>query len=159
MERARKMNVDRLVLWSAGTLVACWLISTSGCGGTYNSTARGIVELDGKVVPRGMVSFHPVSGGPAAYAMIGEDGSYSIQTGREAGLPSGEYVVSVAANEAPTAAQTAKGGPPPPGKAITPAWYRMKETSGLKFTVKPGKNEINLKLSSQPPSGSKPPGA
>ena len=91
--------------------------------------------------------------------MIGEDGSYSIQTGREAGLPSGEYVVSVAANEAPTAAQTAKGGPPPPGKAITPAWYRMKETSGLKFTVKPGKNEINLKLSSQPPSGSKPPGA
>ena len=159
MERARKTNMERLGHWSGPTLLACWLISASGCGGTYNSTAGGVVELDGKVVPRGMVSFHPVSGGPAAYAMISEDGSYSIQTGREAGLPSGEYLVSVTANEAPTAAQTSKGGPPPPGKAITPAWYRMKETSGLKFTVKPGKNEINLKLSSQPPAGTKPHGA
>src|SRR6476620_3489680 len=68
-----------------------------GCGGTYDATAHGIVTLDGRVVPRGVVSFHLVSGGPAAYAMIGDDGSYSIRTGRETGLPSGEYQVSVTA--------------------------------------------------------------
>jgi len=101
------------------------------------------------------VSFHPVSGGPAAYAMIGDDGSYSIKTGREDGLPAGEYEVSVTANEAAAVAQTEKGGPPPPGKSITPAWYRMKETSGLKYTVHPGNNEINLELTSKPPAGSR----
>jgi hypothetical protein len=90
--------------------------------------------------------------------MIGDDGSYSIRTGRETGLPSGEYQVSVAANEAAALSQTDKGGPPPPGKPITPEWYRMKETSGLKFIVKPGKNEINLELTNKPPAGWKPGG-
>ena len=117
-----------------------------------------MVTLDGKAVPRGMVSFHPVSGGPATYAVIGEDGSYAIHTGREAGLPAGEYQVSVTAYEAPTISQTDKGGPPPPGKSITPAWYRAKETSGLRYTVQRGKNEINLELTSKPPAGLNPVG-
>lgn len=129
----------------------------SGCGGAYDATARGVVTLDGRAVPRGMVSYHPVSGGPAVYGAIATDGSYSMRTGREDGLPPGEYQVSITANEAPTASQGEKGGPPPPGKAITPAWYRMKETSGLKYTVESGKNEINLELKSQPPVGWKPP--
>jgi hypothetical protein len=149
------MSGEKRMRCCCGWLLLWWLLSVTGCGGTYDSSVRGVVVLDGKKVPRGTISFHPVSGGPAAYAMIGEDGSYSIRTGREEGLPAGEYEVSVAANEAPTAAQTAKGGPPPPGKSITPAWYRMKETSGLKFTVKRGKNEINLELTSQPPAGLK----
>jgi hypothetical protein len=152
------MNAEKRMRYSGCLLSLCWLLAITGCGGAYDSTASGVVALDGKTVPRGIVSFHPVSGGPAAYAMIGEDGSYSIRTGRESGLPAGEYEVSVTANEASTAAQTLKGGPPPPGKAITPAWYRMKETSGLRFTVKPGKNEINLELTSQPPAGLKPRG-
>ena len=138
-------------------IVACGAMIISGCGGGYDATARGVVTLNGKTVPRGMVSFHPLAGGPAVYGAIAADGSYSLQTGREDGLPSGDYQVSVTANEAPASAQGEKGGPPPPGQAITTAWYRMKETSGLKFTVKPGKNEINLELNKQPPTGWKPP--
>jgi hypothetical protein len=134
-------------------VVAAGAATVVGCGGSYDATAHGIVTLDGKSVPRGMVSFHPVAGGPAAYATIGGDGSYAIRTGREEGLPAGDYQVSVTANEPPAVAQTDKGGPPPPGKSITPAWYRMKETSGLKYTVARGKNEINLDLKSQPPAG------
>ncbi|MFO0791264.1 MAG: hypothetical protein U0805_17515 [Pirellulales bacterium] len=126
-----------------------------GCGGAYDSTAYGTVTLDGKTVPRGTVSFHPMSGGPAVYGPISDNGRYTVYTGREVGLPAGDYQVSITANEVSTKAQTDKGGPPPPGKAITPAWYRMKETSGLQFTVKPGKNEINLELKSQPPAGFK----
>ena len=94
-----------------------------------------------------------VAGGPPAYARIEETGSYDVRTGREEGLPSGEYQITVVANEPPAVQQTASGGPPPPGKAITPPWYRTKETSGLKYTVEPGGNEVNLELKSQPPAG------
>ena len=137
----------------SGLILIFCTVALSGCGGAFDASARGVVTLDGQPVPRGMVTFYPVAGGPAVYGPIGSDGSYSLRTGREDGLPAGDYQASVSANEAPNVTQTAGGGPPPPGKAITPAWYRMKDTSGLKYTVKRGKNEINLELKSQPPAG------
>jgi len=121
-----------------------------GCGGTYDATVSGNVTLDGNVVPRGTVAFHPTSSGAAGYSPIDPTGSYSIRTGRETGLPAGEYQVTVSANEAPSAADIAKGGAPPPGKPITPMRYRTKETSGLRYTVESGNNEINLELTSKP---------
>jgi hypothetical protein len=144
------MRVVRRLLCCVGFI---GLLSAIGCGGTYDSSAHGLVTLDGKVIPRGLVAFHPLSAGPAAYAIINESGGYEVFTGREKGLPSGEYQVSVVANEAPAMAQTATGGAPPPGKPITPEWYRTKQTSGLKYTIKPGGNEINLELTSKPPAG------
>jgi hypothetical protein len=141
--------VGRLV----AAAVSLAVVTIAGCGGAFDSTAHGVVTLDGRTINTGTVSFHPVSGGPAAYAMIGDDGSYAVRTGREEGLPAGDYAVSITANEKPKSSQGEKGGPPPPGKPITPDWYRMKETSGLKFTVKPGDNEINLELTTKPPAG------
>jgi hypothetical protein len=129
------------------------LVAVVGCGGTYDATVSGMVTLDGNVVPRGTVAYQPVAGGPAAYGPIAEDGSYTIRTGSEQGLPSGEYAVTVTANEPPAVQQTASGGPPPPGKPITPPWYRSKDMSGLRFTVESGANEFNLELKSQPPAG------
>jgi hypothetical protein len=140
----------RLVAALAG-VVACVLIT--GCGGTYNASAEGMVTLDGNPVPRGTVTFYPSAPGPSAYARIEEDGSYFVRTGREEGLPAGDYEVTVIANELPSVMQTAQGGPPPAGKPITPLWYRTKQTSGLKFKIEPGSNAINLDLKSQPPAG------
>jgi hypothetical protein len=134
-------------------MTACIAVVVAGCGGPYDAEAGGVVTLDGTIVPRGTVSFTPVAGGPAAYAVIEEDGSYTVRTGREFGLPSGEYQVTVIANEPPAMEKSASGGPPPGGKPITPAWYRMNETSGLKCTVEPGDNEINLELTTKPPAG------
>jgi hypothetical protein len=131
--------------------VAC--IGMSGCGGVYDSTVSGTVTLDGNVVPRGTVTYHPATGGAPAYSPIQEDGAYSVRTGRESGLPAGEYQVTVTANEAPAQLVSKDGGPMPPGKSITPLWYRSKESSGLKYTVESGDNEINLELTSQPPAG------
>jgi hypothetical protein len=138
-------------VWSIAVVALLFL---SGCGGAYDSTVTGVVKIDGKNLPRGLVGFHPVSPGPSAYAVIDENGTYAVRTGRESGLPPGEYLVTVASNELPATERSAQGGPPPPGKSITPAWYRTKQASGLKFTVKPGKNEINLELTSKPPAGS-----
>jgi hypothetical protein len=129
------------------------LICLTGCGGAYDASVSGKVTMNGQAVPNGTVAFSPVAGGPAAYGRIEESGNYEIRTGREAGLPAGDYQVTVTANEPAKTLQTEKGGPPPPGKAITPAWYRTKDTSGLKFTVEAGSNTIDLPLNSTPPAG------
>jgi hypothetical protein len=135
--------------WLLGVLV----VSATGCGGSYDATIAGRVTLDGQAVNRGTVAFHPTGGGPAAYARVSDDGSYYVRTGREEGLPSGEYVATIVANEPPAEAHTKLGGPPPPGKPITPAWYRTIKTSGLEFKIEPGDNQCNLDLTSQPPPG------
>lgn len=150
-----------MVRWLRPSVMATLLFAlagVAGCGGTYDSTVSGVVTLDGRIVPRGTVAYQPVAGGPASYAPIEENGSYTVRTGREDGLLSGEYDVTVTANEPSAVRQTAAGGPPPPGKPITPLWYRSKDTSGLRFTVESGDNEINLELTSQPPPGWNPRG-
>ncbi|MEX2309879.1 MAG: carboxypeptidase-like regulatory domain-containing protein [Pirellulales bacterium] len=142
------------IRWSRFCVVAATLcvVALVGCGGPYDSSVSGMVTLDGQAVPRGTVSYQPKAGGPAAYARI-ENGSYVMRTGREEGLPSGDYYVTVTANEPSAVARTEGGGPPPPGKPITPMWYRTKDTSGLSFMVEPGDNEIDLELKSPPPPG------
>jgi hypothetical protein len=142
------------LVWAVLLLAA----GVAGCGGAYGATAHGIVTLDGNIVPRCTVAFHPVARGPAAYARIEKNGGYVVRTGREEGLPPGEYFVTVAANEPPTEAQTAQGGLPPPGKPITPAWYASKDSSGLKVVVESGDNELDLELKSTPPPGWNPRG-
>jgi hypothetical protein len=90
--------------------------------------------------------------------MIGPEGKYSINTGREEGCPSGSYRVTVAANEE-SPPRGKDGGPPPLGKPITPDWYRDPANSGLTVEVKSGDNDIPLALTKTPPPGWKaPPG-
>ncbi len=132
------------------------LASIAGCGGPYNSSAKGVVTLDGTTLPSGWVTFYPTAGGPPASGRIDESGSFTMQTGSSFGLPSGEYQVTVIANEPPKTLRSKDGGPPPAGKQLTPAWYGVKEKSGLSASVKPGSNRIDLDLTSKPPAGSKP---
>lgn len=107
--------------------------------------------MDGSPLTRGTVSYNPTATGPASYGSIMTDGTYVIKTGREEGLPSGEYVVTVVAKEDAVPDQTGQGRPPTPGKDITPEWYASRQDSGLRQTVESGSNEINLELSSEPP--------
>lgn len=154
-QNARAMPSRAAAISAAAIVVA----AITGCGGAFDATVSGVVTLDDKPVPRGTVSYTPVQGGPAAYAPIEEDGSYEMRTGRERGLPIGEYQVTVTANEPPPVLQTAQGGPPPEGKPITPPWYQLKDSSGLRYNVESGSNEIDLKLTSTPPAGWKAPGS
>jgi hypothetical protein len=141
-----------------GTLVMGGLLMLSaGCGGPYDSSVYGIATLNSAPLPGGTVKFTPEQAGPSGYALIDGDGSYSVMTGREEGLPSGAYVVTVVTNQ-PSIPNKNPSLPPTPGKPITPAWYRDPTQSPLKYTVEPGKNEINLELSSQPPPGWNPRG-
>jgi hypothetical protein len=133
-------------------------LTVAGCRGTYDASAKGLVTLNGAALSRGWVAFHPTSGGAAAYASIESNGSYVMRTGAVEGLRPGDYLVTVSANEPPTQLHSKDGGPMPAGKLITPDWYALKDKSGLAASVKPGKNEINLELTSKPPAGWKSPG-
>jgi hypothetical protein len=141
----------------SGAFFVC--LTITGCGGVYDASVRGKVTLDDTPVPRGTVSFSPVGAGPAAYGQIQNDGSYTLRTGREEGIPPGLYQVTVVANEPASQERTESGGPPPPGAPITPPWYKSSQTSGLEFTVEPGKNTIDIPLSSTPPADWQPPRA
>jgi len=129
----------------------------TGCGGVYDSSVSGVVSLDGSPLPRGTVSYNPALPGPASYGLISSDGTYAVSTGREEGLPQGEYTVTVVAKEPSAKVAPDSSAPPKPGKTITPPWYLSKKTSPLKITVESGSNDINLELTSEPPPGYKPP--
>ena len=132
------------------------VVMLAGCGSPYDAEVTGIVTLDSVPLPSGVVSFAPQGPGAMANGQIGSDGKYQLWTGREEGLASGHYVITVIATES-TGDRGKNGGPPPMGKLITPAWYQDPATSGLSYTVKPGDNEIELKLFKTPPPGYKPP--
>ena len=116
-----------------------------GCGGNP-ATVTGVVSLDGQPLNTGTVGFSPVSGGMKAVGIIQSDGRYELTTNREAGVQVGEFKVVVIALEPGEVA--AHGGPPRPGKNITPKRYGSASTSGLKFNVEKGGNVIDIELSS-----------
>jgi hypothetical protein len=148
------MNGSRKSLLAALIALFSSVALTTGCGGPYDSSISGTVTLAGQALPHGTVTFKPLGTGPLAYGRIQSDGTYTIFTGREEGLVSGEYVASVLSVE--SAPPPANGGPPAAGKYLTPPWYHSPDTSGLKFNVASGSNEINLELTKTPPAGWKP---
>jgi hypothetical protein len=139
-------------------LVITLALALTGCGGAYDATVNGVVTLNGQPLTRGNVAFIANDKAPA-YARIDSSGEYEVYTGREVGLPSGSYTVTVVSREPAAVERSELGGPPPPGKSLTPAWYANPSTSGLSYTVESGDNEINIELNSTPPPGWKPRGA
>ncbi len=143
--------------WMGSLFLAFACVALGGCGGVYDSTVKGVVTLDGNPVVAGAVAFIPSGGGSLAYARTDQSGRYKVFTGNEVGMPSGQYGVTVVAREAPKETHSKLGGPPPPGKRITPPWYGSSKSSPLNYNVEPGSNVISLELTSEPPPGWNPP--
>ena len=142
------------MVWQAGWfgtagLVLVAILTAAGC--TRRADVGGVVTLDGKPLPTGVVTFTPASGGATGYAAIGEDGRYTVQTGASAGLPPGEYVVTVAANG--PAATDSQPGPGPISDGIrplvTPQRYADRAESPLRATLQSGTQELRLVLTSE----------
>lgn len=114
-------------------------LCTVGCGHKLPSQVSGTVTLDGKALPVGTVTFRPVTEGAVAYGSIDPNGNYTVRTGTDKGLVSGEYVVTVVATT----------GVPPMGKLLIPPRYGNPKESGLRFTVDASTNRIDLPLRSK----------
>lgn len=122
------------------------LLVLVGCGGRYDASVSGTVSLDGNLLNSGAVTFHPVAKGPAVIGSIGADGTYELKTGDSKGLPPGDYVVTVKAISAPptdtmTPAEL-------DALSISPIRYGNLKTTDLRYTVEPGRNEIDIRMTS-----------
>jgi hypothetical protein len=143
--------------WLRRIAAIAGLLLASGCGGPaykYDAVVTGTVTIDGELAKSGTITFHPVSKGQAALGRINPDGSYSLRTGQgdlsnaDGGtVSSGEYVVT-ASITTPAASGEAirEGGPPKPGPSLIDKKYATKDTTDLRYTVKPGEQVIVLEL-------------
>jgi len=118
----------------------------AGCGSDMASVS-GTVTYDGKPLDTGTVGFFPVGPGPAGYGSIQPDGSFRIRTGQQAGLPPGEYRITVQAT-GPIPEPTPENLEPVP-ESIIPERYGNPDQSGLTFTVEPGSNQVPIALKTQ----------
>jgi hypothetical protein len=139
---ALRMKCGRLRLGCAAMVALI-----AGCsGGSMESTVSGSVTLDGNGIGPGTIVFAPVDIGKPATGSIEKNGRYTLKTSRDIGLASGDYKVAVSIRELPE--NVKRGDRPPLGKLLIPEKYEQSATSGLKYTVTPGQNTIDIKLTS-----------
>jgi hypothetical protein len=122
------------------------VITAIGCGSGQEATLEGVVTLDGSPVQRGRIILVPNVSGAGAFAAINSDGSYEAYTGSIDGLETGDYRIVIQSREDPI--PDPKGGPPMPGKLITPKKYARSSTSELNVSIVPGSNEKDFELKS-----------
>jgi hypothetical protein len=135
---------NRLRIVCANLLLLNALLVVVGCGRGGFSSVEGTVQLDGKELDGGSVTFYPVNTGPVSYGDISSGGAFHLRTASHDGVIPGQYVATV----------SYRSGHPSPTMTIkevealekVPIRYCTKERSDLRVEVKPGKNTVDLKM-------------
>ncbi|HZT81030.1 MAG TPA: metallophosphoesterase [Gemmataceae bacterium] len=115
-------------------------VSTAGRKPTH--PARGKVLFEGMPTPGAYVVLSPVEGkGVRADSLVEADGSFTLSTyTANDGAAEGEYTVTIVWRKPMLDAEGK------PGPNLLPARYADAKTSGLKATIKAGKNELSFEL-------------
>lgn len=154
------------LLW-AGVAIAVVALVMAGCGkaGPAVQFVEGVVLLDGKELEGATVGFTPVAGTAAlpAVGMTRAGGRFALTStsggAPERGAVEGEYTVVVVKQEVEgTGIATKDPAVPPPLDAphprqpqvtnIVPLAYGKPESSGLRATVRSGRNTYRFELQS-----------
>ena len=153
------------VSWIVQAITGLAFVVIVSCGGPaheYDAVVTGTVTIDGELAKSGIVTFLPIKNGLPAIGRIYADGSYSLRTGQgdlrksDGGtvIP-GEYLVTVAITAPPAAgAVVGEHGPSVAGPTLIAKKYALKDTTDLRFTVKPGQNMFVLELAAAEPGPS-----
>ena len=123
------------------------LVFAVGCGG--NAPVTGTVKFpDGTPLDRGIVVFETDK--MAARGDIRKDGTYTLTTGEDKGIPPGTYKVSIAgANQPIVIPPSGQGGGAPiitPVTNLVDTKFESPNTSGLTCEVK-GKTTFDIEVS------------
>jgi hypothetical protein len=117
----------KLQIRLSGVAVVAVALIVAGCGGSNAVEVEGKVSLRGKPLPRGILTFFPMSGRPVT-APLSPEGEYSAE------LPPGEYTVIVNVGD-PLPPGYKEGDPLPPPEFDLPAEYTSRARSKLTATV------------------------
>jgi len=147
-------HVANSVAWMTAAILCLTVVA--GCGGAankYDSTVTSNVLIEGQLVDRGTVTFHPVGGGAPAVGRIRGDGSFSLRIGqgdlREADggtLPSGEYLITIVVTGEPVPVPDQPDSPPRGGPRLMAEKYAITSTTDLRRKVEPGPNLFQFDL-------------
>ena len=107
-------------------------LAAHGCAPVSDCVpVQGVVLLDGKPLPCGIVQFQPASGQPAT-GDIAPDGSFTLSRHTPTdGVPPGTYRVSVLAYDPQASTRSEE-------HLLVPLKYTRFGSSGIEFTVFPG---------------------
>lgn len=102
------------------------------------------MSLDGQSLEGGNVAFYAAVSGPVSYGTIGPDGSYHLRTASRDSVVPGAYIATI----------SYRSGRPSPGMTVqqiealekVPVRYCNRGTSDLHVDVVPGRNTVDLKL-------------
>jgi hypothetical protein len=147
-----KIGLGRLVVF----LIPILSLVAAGCGSSAG-TVSGKVYYKNAPVKGGNITFVKPDKSVSKLSEIQEDGSYKLEK-----VPPGEMLISVDTSSFKAAASMSKSRmAPPPGKDAPqgydfaakaqrytpiPERYSNPEQSGLKYTVKNGSQEHDIKL-------------
>jgi hypothetical protein len=145
------VRIQSIVRRAAGlSLVAAALLVATGCGNGL-AEVTGAITVDGQTLTGGndvrvTVTFQPSSGpGRVAVGLADGNGNYRLSSGSQEGVVPGEYLATCSA----TQIVRGKEGGVTGGRRLTDPSYANIKTSGFKFTVTPGSNQIDLALNSR----------
>ena len=131
-------------------LLAVSGLAAAGCDGGTPLTAptQGVVELDGTPLTHGTIRFVP-KGGRSGHGIIQSDGTFSVSTfGDGDGALIGANNISVVSWEGSTGETLDGGRYTAPTKSLIPSEFNRPHTSGLKYEVVDGENNLRVRLSS-----------
>ena len=118
----------------------------ASCSGTRLNTVQGKVLYQGKPAKGAVVVFHPKGNDSLtaipATGVAGEDGTFTLSSGKNAGAVAGEYEVTVTWPEEAKDPTKISLEPPPPPPDRLKGRYANRGTSGLTATVKSGTNQL-----------------
>ncbi len=127
-------------------------IACAGCGDSSTDSrafaqVKGTVKYHGGLLKSGRVNFVPVAGGNPASGVINPDGTYTMMTTQPGdGVVPGEYKVGVFNRKDDAPDNLDPGKPIPKSPDDVAEKYENPNTSEVKVTVNPGKNDIPIDL-------------
>lgn len=132
-----------LLCWSCFGLLS---LSALSCSGGGLNPVEGKVIYQGQPLSGALVSFHPKGQTDfKAISSVGytkDDGTFTLTTGKQAGAPAGEYLVTITCSREVKRAGGGISTSMPETEDTLKGAYSNRDLSKIQVTVKSGKNKL-----------------
>jgi hypothetical protein len=145
LDRKEGSTMRRYVAFGPWLPLAAALLCAS-CSGRGLNPVQGKVLYQGKAAKGAVVVFYPKGDESLlaipATGVAGEDGTFTLSSGKDTGVVAGEYIVTITWPEEPKdPTKISMEAPPPPPDRLK-GRYANRQSPALTATVKSGTNQL-----------------